>query len=307
MAKLAQRIHEDLPSDSGIKSLRIEWEEELKKMERSEDGGGEVQQYDLVIAAYLLGELTHQKSRKAAIRSLWRRTRDVLVIIEPGRSDGYHRILETRGVLAAAGDGYIVAPCAGEGPCPLSITGSFCHFFQRVNRTPLQKWVKSLDGAFLPYEDEKFSYVVFRRGVRPPKPMGAPGWKEELSDEDMAALLKTANGDEGIDSKNSNDDPKNSNEGAASRNSMEGVSKNNTTEAGDRTIIRTPEDDSDVDVVAESYHWSRILQMPRKRGGHVYVEVCTPEMTRESRIITRARYSNEIYRHARDAGWGDMW
>jgi ribosomal protein RSM22 (predicted rRNA methylase) len=47
---------------------------------------------------------------------------------------------------------------------------------------------------------------------------------------------------------------------------------------------------------------SRILRQPRIRGGHVRLELCTPEGIRSAVV---ARREGELYRRARKAAWGD--
>ena len=67
---------------------------------------------------------------------------------------------------------HIVAPCPHEGACPMDGTRSWCHFSQNFERTRLQRQAKVQLGRRLPgsHQDERFSYVVLRRGTRPPLP-----------------------------------------------------------------------------------------------------------------------------------------
>jgi ribosomal protein RSM22 (predicted rRNA methylase) len=63
---------------------------------------------------------------------------------------------------------FVVAPCAHDGVCPMDKTGQWCHFSQRLERNSAQRITKR--HGTLPlraYEDEKFSFVVLRRGTRP--------------------------------------------------------------------------------------------------------------------------------------------
>ena len=109
---------------------------------------------DLVVASYIMGEL-EDAERASLARLMWRRTRDVLVVVEPGTPDGYHRILALRAQLIAEG-AHVVAPCPHDSPCPLT-PPDWCHFAQRLPRSRAHKQVKD---AAVPFEDEKFSYVV---------------------------------------------------------------------------------------------------------------------------------------------------
>ena len=112
---------------------------------------------DLVIASYLIGELAEQE-RAALAAAMWARTRDVLLIIEPGTPAGYTRILNSRAQLITAG-AQVAAPCPHEAKCPLQ-PPDWCHFSQRLARSRAHKQVK---GAEVPFEDERFTYVVLTR------------------------------------------------------------------------------------------------------------------------------------------------
>ena len=112
---------------------------------------------DLVIASYMIGELG-ETGRNALAELLWNKTRDTLLIVEPGTPAGYARIIAIRQRLIAAG-AHVAAPCPHDGSCPLSAP-DWCHFAQRLPRSRAHKQVK---GAELPFEDEKFSYVALTR------------------------------------------------------------------------------------------------------------------------------------------------
>jgi ribosomal protein RSM22 (predicted rRNA methylase) len=119
---------------------------------------------DLVIASYVVGEL--DDAERATLAGLmWQRTRDVLIIVEPGTPDGYQRVLDLRAQLISEG-AHIVAPCPHDNACPLT-PPDWCHFAQRLPRSRAHKQLK---GADAPFEDEKFSYVVLSRTAPAPRP-----------------------------------------------------------------------------------------------------------------------------------------
>jgi ribosomal protein RSM22 (predicted rRNA methylase) len=112
---------------------------------------------DLVIASYLIGELGEAERRSLA-DAMWARTRDSLIIIEPGTPAGYVRILAARTQLIASG-AHVLAPCPHDATCPIR-PPDWCHFSQRLARSRAHKQIK---GADVPFEDERFSYVVLTR------------------------------------------------------------------------------------------------------------------------------------------------
>jgi ribosomal protein RSM22 (predicted rRNA methylase) len=113
---------------------------------------------DLVVASYAAGEIADGALPQFA-QLLWTATASALVIIVPGTPAGYGCILRMRGELIAAG-ARVAAPCPHERECPLH-PPDWCHFAQRLPRSRDHLHVK---GAEVPFEDEKFSYVVLSRG-----------------------------------------------------------------------------------------------------------------------------------------------
>jgi ribosomal protein RSM22 (predicted rRNA methylase) len=116
--------------------------------------------YDLVLLAYVLGELD-AAGRDRAVDHAANATAEpagLTVVVEPGTPEGYARVLRARERLLGRG-GTVVAPCPHDGPCPLA-GSDWCHFAVRLPRTAAHRAAKHAD---LGYEDEKFSYVAVAR------------------------------------------------------------------------------------------------------------------------------------------------
>lgn len=120
---------------------------------------------DLVIAAYLLGELPPERVAPLMER-LWQRAGGVLLLVEPGTPAGFARIRAARDQLLAA-SAHTIAPCPHDHPCPMPPDG-WCHFAQRIARTRQHRQAKA--GA-LGYEDEKFAFAALAR--QPGSPIAA--------------------------------------------------------------------------------------------------------------------------------------
>jgi ribosomal protein RSM22 (predicted rRNA methylase) len=119
---------------------------------------GEGQGADLVIAAYALAELPLPRAAHLAAE-LWRASGSVLVLVEPGTPQGFARIRAARQALLAQG-AVPVAPCPQSSACPI-VGEDWCHFSVRLARSRSHMHAK---GARVPFEDEKFSYLVMARG-----------------------------------------------------------------------------------------------------------------------------------------------
>jgi len=123
----------------------------------SGDLGAEKPKADLVVASYVLAELP-EASASATARHLWAAAAQMLVLIEPGTPDGFARIRAARASLIEAG-GHVAAPCTHDNACPLS-GDDWCHFSQRLPRSRDHMFLKE---ARVPFEDERYSYVVVTR------------------------------------------------------------------------------------------------------------------------------------------------
>jgi ribosomal protein RSM22 (predicted rRNA methylase) len=142
---------------------------------------------DLVIASYLVGEM-EDTERAALAEQMWARTRDTLLVVEPGTPAGYARIISLRAQLIAQG-AHVAAPCPHDDRCPL-VAPDWCHFTQRLPRSRAHMILK---GADLPFEDEKFAYVALTRTAiarRPARVLAQP----EAGKVEVTAKLCTPGG-----------------------------------------------------------------------------------------------------------------
>lgn len=112
---------------------------------------------DLVVLAYVLDELPSER-QPSLVDELWTTTRDVLLIVEPGTTNGWRRILSARARLIEAG-AHILAPCPHHARCPIE-PPDWCHFSRRVARSRLHRQAKRADA---PWEDEKYIYLAAAR------------------------------------------------------------------------------------------------------------------------------------------------
>ena len=109
---------------------------------------------DLVIASYVLNEVTPEQQPKA-VQFLWEAADQLLLIVEPGTPAGFAELRKIREQLLALG-AHMVAPCPHAESCPIS-GEDWCHFTCRIPRSRLHRQLK---GGEVPYEDEKFAYLV---------------------------------------------------------------------------------------------------------------------------------------------------
>uniref|UniRef100_A0A7C9AM75 Uncharacterized protein n=1 Tax=Opuntia streptacantha TaxID=393608 RepID=A0A7C9AM75_OPUST len=294
--------------------------QDIKKSERP---------HDLVIASYVLGEIPSLKDRITTVRQLWNLTGDILVLIEPGTPEGSNIISQMRSHIlwmekrksrkrknasegssespAASSDGaFIVAPCPHDGPCPLAKTGKYCHFVQRMERTESQRAYKRSGSAPLRgFEDEKFSYVAFRRGKRPQEPWPLDGLKFETlkelrarrNPEDLEVDYDDQFGEESDEIMPYKAHPSHESDAAESDAFTEYEDEEEGEEAGHADL---------------GSGWGRIIFMPQKRGRRIEMDVCRStkrdgsEGLFEHLVITKAK-NPALHHQARKSFWGDLW
>lgn len=135
---------------------RVEW-----RAQQIDGDLGDVTAADLAVLAYVLDELA-PATRPPLVARIWDLTRQVAVIVEPGTSEGWRRILAARDQLIGLG-AEILAPCPHHSACPVAAP-DWCHFSVRVARSRQHRLAK---GGTVPWEDEKFIYLVAARMAAP--------------------------------------------------------------------------------------------------------------------------------------------
>lgn len=136
---------------SSLSSVQQEWIcQDIKKEFTCEP-------HDLVVASYSLNEL-NETDRFNLLERLWKLTKKILIIIEPGTKAAFESLKAMREKLLMQG-AFLFAPCPHSQNCPLK-ENDWCHFSVRIERTSLHRKAKL---ATLNYEDEKFSYLIFSK------------------------------------------------------------------------------------------------------------------------------------------------
>ncbi|KAF8821397.1 small ribosomal subunit Rsm22 protein [Cardiosporidium cionae] len=128
--------------------------------------------FDLIVLNYSLSDLPNHVSRRSLVRNLWNRIskNGILAIIECGTPTGFRYIHNIRELfISELGKErfHFVSPCPHESVCPMALTGrDWCHFSQTVSKIPNNLYNKSKNQK-RQTEEEKFSYLVIRKGPGP--------------------------------------------------------------------------------------------------------------------------------------------
>ncbi|XP_008437428.2 uncharacterized protein LOC103482845 [Cucumis melo] len=291
-------------------------------------------EHDLVIASYVLGEIPSFQDRVTIVRQLWNLTKDVLVLVEPGTPQGSNIISQMRShilwmekrkwkkyenkkniaskdLVTQTCGAYVVAPCPHDGKCPLENSGKYCHFVQRLQRTTTQRTYKHSKGKSLRgFEDEKFSFVAFRRGQRPREPWPLDGMRFETLKEQRA---KRNPEDLEIDYEDL----------VKMENQLQVVPYQEADPVSyDSDVMETEVLDVDEEEEGEeqgepaladlSGGWGRIVFPPRRRGRHITMNICrstkrdASEGSFEQVVVTQSQ-NPTLHHQARRSIWGDLW
>ncbi|XP_050230514.1 uncharacterized protein LOC126679510 isoform X2 [Mercurialis annua] len=289
--------------------------------------------HDLVIASYVLGEIPSLKDRITTVRQLWNLTEDVLVLVEPGTPHGSNIISQMRShilwmeerkhrkskvqkgeackdLVSVKSSAFIVAPCAHDGRCPLQKSGKYCHFAQRLQRTSSQLAYKRPKGkALRGFEDEKFSFVVFRRGQRPRSSWPLDGITFETLKQQRADRKPE---DLEIDY----EDLVEQNEAGIIP--YEEVDARHYDSDAIETDIDDDNDEEDEEEQEERAHadlgggWGRIIFSPVRRGKQITMDVCRPVNQNSSeglfeRVVVTRSNNPALHYQAKRSMWGDLW
>ena len=165
-ASLAAR--EYLPTTTGFTLVERDpgWRATAERLARATQTGAtfrnaalpsDLPPHDVIVACYALGEQPASEQASLA-QTLCAAARNAIVVIEPGTPAGFALIRQIRDHAIEQGF-KAAAPCTHNLACPMS-PKDWCHQPVRVARAARHRAVKQ---APLPFEDEKFSYVILTR------------------------------------------------------------------------------------------------------------------------------------------------
>lgn len=129
--------------------------DDKKISERKNILTAEIDRSDLIFSCYMLSELSVADREKAFEKMLSNSDRYVLVI-DTGTPETYKSTYALKTLAEKAGFS-VTAPCKSN-KCTLE--NDYCQFYARVERSALLRQSKS---AVLPYEDEKYFYMLFEK------------------------------------------------------------------------------------------------------------------------------------------------
>ncbi|KAL5150640.1 Methyltransferase-like protein 17, mitochondrial [Glycine soja] len=325
-------------------------------------------EHDLVIAlmltasnlfywlkSYVLGEIPSIKDRITIVRQLWDLTRDILVLVEPGTPHGSNIIAQMRShilwmeerkyrkssrknnevckdLITEKAGAFVVAPCPHDGACPLVKSGKYCHFVQRLERTSSQRaYKRSKRDPLRGFEDEKFSYVVFRRGSRPrqvdPWPLDGMEFETlkeqhakrnpedlEIDYEDWLKLQQSddtphevADAETDIADDLETDDAPREVVNAVTYDSDDAVETDGPIDSEEDEEREEERGSADL-----GGGWGRIVFMPVRRGRQVTMNVCrstkrdASEGSYDRIVVTRTK-NPTLHQQAKRSIWGDLW
>ncbi|CAN0908883.1 Methyltransferase-like protein 17, mitochondrial [Linum grandiflorum] len=280
----------DLPLIHGYDSIQ-DLSKNLKKSER---------EHDLVIASYVLGEIPSMKDRITTVRQLWDLTDDVLVLVEPGTPQGFSIISQMRS--------HILWMEKRKLRKSLKKNGEACQDLVPVKSGAFVVAPSSKGGGPLRgFEDEKFSFVVFRRGQRPVRPWPLAGVKLETLKEQRANRSPE---ELEIDYENNEEED----DGDDDRREENRINYDSDTDIID--------DDKEENKMGEGKEkgsmadfgggWGRVTFSPVRRGNVTTIDVCRSANEDASegvydRIVLTKSKNPTLHHQARKSMWGDLW
>ena len=115
---------------------------------------------DLLISSYVFNELKPD-SQKKLFEKMCSLSNEYVLIVDAGNEKNHRSFMELKQL--AKNFGYsVIAPCMCD-ICPIK-QPDYCDFFVRVERSSAMRIAK---GAFEPYEDERFVYLLLSKTAKP--------------------------------------------------------------------------------------------------------------------------------------------
>ena len=159
-------VMKDMGKQLSVAVGKMKWFDNIAALPTSATEEG---RFDIVLLNYVLGEIESSQLRALIVEALWYRTTGLFVIIESGSPKGFRMVHSVRDWAMkkfTREECNIISPCPHEGNCPLAKDkSSWCHFSVFSGVYP--KDVIGMRPGLPNYENEKFSYIVLKKGLTP--------------------------------------------------------------------------------------------------------------------------------------------
>ncbi|KZT27577.1 Rsm22-domain-containing protein [Neolentinus lepideus HHB14362 ss-1] len=304
LVDIGKRLLEDIE----LGKMNISWQKSFREgdiVERAD--GGDV----VALSAFQLSSLPTPLARKELVKEMWESGANIIVLIDHSTTEGFENIVEAREKILTFGrkelmnpdyerwpaeikGTHVIAPCPHDGACPLHHPGStrlVCGFSQRLQRPD---FIRKTKHSGVGHEDVGYSYVVMRRGERPPIPETKVGRTGTVG---ARALEKAA----------LNAEPRKELSLVGEHREQPAVDHADGHATGATTVAEaegTLEGLQD-QLRVEAYNWPRLVFPPLKRSGHVILDVCAPEAKILRMTIPKSQ-GKQPYYDARKSSWGDI-
>ncbi|BGP23849.1 37S ribosomal protein S22 [Rhodotorula toruloides] len=257
----------------------------------------------IALAAFSLGDMPTRRSRRDLVKTMWNSGAEVIVIIDRGTprgsklvadareqllSYGRNEVNVARGVTVEQEEGFDevaeMLRAAGVDAAPeMAAETALSEELGDVDPSlgsyvlaPMPSFMQRAKGTQRGEDDVKYSYVIIRRGQRPPS--GEP--KLSVFAELLASLEK-----------------------AKKASKPEESASASPPSSPDTTVASIDANGSMVDPAVE-LAFPRIIAPPMKGSGHITLDVCAPSGELERHVISK-RQGRQIYYDARKSNWGD--
>lgn len=203
LRKRAETIWTQYQSAHDVASKESSTTEDSLKFRIFHKMGDTGHKYDLVLAPHNLTDFHGRPSDRDLItRDLWSRLNPggVILLLERGNPLGFEKIAHARQILLykhttssnsnnhtpslkSQSHGHVIAPCPGDGKCPLYSHGhqparrQWCHFSQRLQRPDYLQLTRH---SKYNIEDVNYSYVLLRKGMS--RPVASTAQKDEVAE-----------------------------------------------------------------------------------------------------------------------------
>lgn len=302
-------IGKRLVEGTALGNVNVTWQKAFHEENKLSRGEG---RNVLALSAFMLSSLPTPAARKQMVKQIWESGAEMMVLIDHNSTAGFECIAEAREWLLRWGKrdiedpetenapihgSHVVAPCPHDHACPLFRPGSsrtVCGFSQRLQRPDFVRKTKHAKGG---HEDIGYSYVVIRRGARPPHPESKVGrlgevgrWEQQKAAEALLPTTELAIHRDGD---------------SLDHQALENSPADLEAPSSDLTTLELSPHDIETSLRSEAYYWPRLVFPPLKRSGHIILDGCTSEGKVMRMTIPRSQ-GKQPYYDARKSGWGDI-